>query len=534
VTKRVAAPAPAFEVAFSPDGRLLAAAMSDGRVLVFDLESGELRRDLKGHELVAYHVRFAPDGLRLASIGADRKIRIWSLRSGKEELTLGPSQLIPQALAFVRDGRALVSGHVDGCIRHWNLETGSCEWTTYGASDVVATGGIMGLTVPSSAEDLVHVACADGVHVRVGAEPVPVVHRHADAVYPFVYDVEFSPSKGHLASAGWDGTVRIWDTATGQPVAVLDCPVSAFWVKYSPDGKRLVICQQQGHYSHSLSSWNARTLRSEYRIPVKYSDPCGVFTAAGDAFLIGVESELWELDPTTLERRSVHALPGRAISLALDPGGTRIVCGMSEGQCAILDARTLEPIHVFKPHAATLEGLAFSPDGDRLATGARDAVIRVWDTRSWKELLAIPTPEGRHVFAIRFTKDGRRIFTGSRYPAVRVWDAWSGRELLQLQGHADYVHDLELSDDDRILVSASGDNTVRIWDARPLAERIAERDRVLAAEHAMTGKVLALFRTQGTLEKVVAAIDADPALDAVSKHAAWNVAIRHDRGTSAD
>jgi len=528
IRKRLKAVDLAYGVAFSPDGTLLAAGLRGGTVQVFDVESGESRHELKGHEIVAHLVCFSPSGRRIASVGADHKIRVWSLQSGGEELVLGPHPQIADSIAFRPDDRTLVSGHADGTIRHWNVDTGACEWISHGAAEA---GREIVRTVSSPRGDTEYGIGLDGVHVRLAADPLPVVLHHADNTYPYVYDVEFSPSGRHLASAGWDGTVRIWDVATWQPVAVLDCPFSAFWSRYSPDGRRMVVCQQQGHYSHFITSWDARTLHCEYKIHVDYGDPCGLFTATGDAFLLGVVSELRVLDPKTLETRDVHPLSGNVTSLALSPDGTRIACGTDDGMCTILDARTLESVRHFRAHESVMEALAFSPDGRRLATGGRDATVRIWDATSGEELVRIDTPEGRHLFSIRFTKDGNRILTGSRYPATRVWDARSGRELLQLPGHADYVHDLEFSADGRILASASGDNTVRVWDTRPLAERVAERDRALAAERAVARHVANLFKTLGTLEKVVAAIDADRSLDPPGKHAAWNVAVRHQQGS---
>ena len=64
---------------------------------------------------------------------------------------------------------------------------------------------------------------------------------------------------------------------------------------------------------------------------------------------------------------------------------------------------------------------------------------------------------------------------------------------------------------------------MRLWDARPLKERVEERDRLLDAESAIRSKVERLFSELGTIEKVMAAIEADTALGPLEKHAAWNV-----------
>ena len=157
-----------------------------------------------------------------------------------------------------------------------------------------------------------------------------------------------------------------------------------------------------------------------------------------------------------------------------------MACGLKNGECLILNAENLERVHCIKAHRSGIQAVEFSPDGRRLATGADDAMINVWDTRS-------------------------------------------GLELVRLPGHEDYVHALAMSPTGRIVASASGDNTVRIWDARPLREKFEERKRMLAAEHAVRDRVKRLLREVGSIDKVLQAIEADSALGPLEKVAAWNV-----------
>ena len=109
---------------------------------------------------------------------------------------------------------------------------------------------------------------------------------------------------------------------------------------------------------------------------------------------------------------------------------------------------------------------------------------------------------------------------------MRIWDAQCGEELLQLQGHEAYIHALALHPEGRILASASGDNTVRIWDSRPMAERLRERDRVLAAEREVLGRVEHLLRDLKDVAEVVERLRTDEGLDPLHRHAAVNVALR--------
>ena len=115
-------------------------------------------------------------------------------------------------------------------------------------------------------------------------------------------------------------------------------------------------------------------------------------------------------------------------------------------------------------------GLAFHPDGRRLAAAGIDGTIDVWDYRR-RERLASYTGHQSTVYCVDYSPDGSRLASGGNDTTVRIWDADSGDQLLELRGHEQYVHAILFSPDGSQLASASGDTTVRIWDTVPRAER---------------------------------------------------------------
>jgi WD40 repeat protein/tetratricopeptide (TPR) repeat protein len=130
-------------------------------------------------------------------------------------------------------------------------------------------------------------------------------------------------------------------------------------------------------------------------------------------------------------------------------------------------------------HEDEVRAVAYSPDGRLLATatgiwGSQDpggeqgsrfrGKVRVWDAAS-KQLRWTGTVHQGSVMGLAFSPDGRRLASASWDRKVCLWDAWTGRMELELVGHDDKVHAVAYSPDNRYVASASWDRSVRIWDA---------------------------------------------------------------------
>jgi hypothetical protein len=178
-------------VAFSPDGKMLASASSDQTIRLWEVASGESRRELPGHAGAFNNVAFSPDGKMLASASFDDTIRLWEVASGESHRELkGHSDPI-WSVAFSPDGKILASASLDSTIRLWEVTSGESR-------------------------------------------------RELKGHTSYVVGVAFSPDGKMLASASLDGTIRLWDAASGESHRELightdDVNSMAF----SPDGKML-------------------------------------------------------------------------------------------------------------------------------------------------------------------------------------------------------------------------------------------------------------------------------------------------------
>lgn len=220
------------DLAFSPDGTLLASASADKTVAIFDRPAGTVRFLLQGHSAGVNAVAFSPDGELVATGSWDRTIRLWSVAGGKRVGQLIGHEEGIYALAFAPDGHLLASAGFDKVVRLWAVPERNLLRRLRGHSDAV-------LTVAFSPDgSLLASGSMDGT-VRLwrpaDGEVISTVRAHQ-----WVMSVRFSPRADLLATAGADGLVKLWRLPDLALVGVLKGHrESVQALAISPDGSLL-------------------------------------------------------------------------------------------------------------------------------------------------------------------------------------------------------------------------------------------------------------------------------------------------------
>jgi len=480
-----------YALAFSPDGRLLAAgsgrlqdiALSatgsfvpvQGEVTLWDVALGRERAALRKHRAGVRALAFSPDGRTLATGGFDRSVLLWDAETGLALRTLAGAAGAVRAVAFSPDGQSLAAVGEAGTVKLWNALTGQARLTLSAGPAVepravAFRAGGLGLEVVGSAGE----AGAPSAFVelrQLGADAEPALL--ADAAAPLA----LSPDGATLATADAasdrrpsqsdaPGVIRLWEVASGRARAHLNghtLPIGH--LTFTDDGKTLVSVANSNrwHLSRAARQGSPQPRPGEIR--------------------------LWDVAQGQ-ELATLPRLTGLVRMVTLQPGGSLLAAATGvkdtkdgwgswhwqSGAVRLFDGATGREVRPLTATLADVRAVAFDADGKRLSAfscgqaGPNDepARLQTWDVADGRELSSVPLPARPPDRAV-FTPDGRRLVVaaGGR---MTVWDVATGREERSLAGHPAAATAMQLADDGRTAVTSSLSGT-RVWDLATLRER---------------------------------------------------------------
>ena len=460
----------AYSVAYRPDGRFLAAGMSNGDILIWDTETrGSSPRLGKREAGGVWALAYSPDGQFLASSGSDNQIHIWNPGGGTEKTLTGHTGVVYN-LAYSPDGRYLASGSRDKTVRIWDL-TADAVITLTGH-----TGAVYSVDYSPDGHWVASAAPGDRA-VRVWELlPNPEGQLEVGEVFTLtghtasLYGVAFSPAGDLLASGSSDKTIRIWDLATREPVLTLVGHTALVRsLAFSDDGRYII----SGSRDATVRIWDVGQKKTGAVVVLTGHTSLinSVACASGGRFLASASGDdtvrLWDTRPpqgallTTLMPGA-----GRFRYVDFSPDSRFLASGSTDGLAYIWSLEAEEPVMALQHGAWNgVWDARYSPEGDRMVTGADDGVARIWDL-STGSLVRSLEGHASAITAVAYGPDGRHVATASKDRTARVWDTTTGETVQALEGHTAPIYGIAYSPDGRFVATASDDDDVRIWEVR--------------------------------------------------------------------
>lgn len=473
-------------VAFSPDGKLVAGGIHGSHgapshpIFLWDAATGKQLRRLAGHKNEVQTIAFSPNGKMLASAGYGKSIRLWDVASGEERHRLEAKPFI-YALAFSPDGRLLASGGggEDGQrVILWDVVKGVEVRHLPGRRDTV-----FALVFSSDGKTLAE-GGGDGTirmyDVATGKERRSIRAGHRD-VTSYLGSLAFLRGGKAIISGGYKSTIQLWDAVTGEKLSLFanqiegPCAVSA-------DEKHLATWSDS-----AIRLWDMATGKETVSLPGHWSSVRAAAVTDTEEGKTLISSEVsrnpgfalcfWDLATGKQLRRTV-SLPEPGQIMRFSPDAAALAATgehSADSSVRLWDVKSGKRLHTLAHDLQQFEGVtavAFAPDGRTLATATGFAAgdmekanyaIHLWDPAAGRELRRWPAHKNT-IFDLCFSRDGRLLISASWDRTLCIWRTATGKQIHCLKGHTDVLRTVALSPDGRLLASAGQDGKVRLWE----------------------------------------------------------------------
>jgi RNA polymerase sigma factor (sigma-70 family) len=405
-------------ITVSPDGKTLAS-LQEKAVTLWDVATGQRLREFPREagyvNGVHQAILFAPDGRTIGAISGEQSVAVWDVATGREKIHLPKHDKPIACIGFAADGKNVLTAvgtrSEDIVIRRWNAET---------------TEELPTLRLPAPRGEI---------------WLQPMVFSSDGNTIALEEAATASRKKGPVTNVFTEYRLRLVDVVSGRVIHRLDAEPEVVWSAGFSRNDQRVACQRM---DGSVGVWNTATGASVFRnggYP-NNSRPDGTMTLAftPDATILATGGDsgtihLWDVahGRERLPVSETHDGPVGFIVYA--PDGKTVTTASPDHTIRLWDATTGRQRLLLTGHTAGVRFLALSPDGRTLASAGDDDTIRLWDYSSGKEVRSLKEkrqPRSSYtnygVHGLVFSADGRTLTSWGEDQMLRVWDLVDGRE----------------------------------------------------------------------------------------------------------
>jgi WD40 repeat protein len=456
-----------YSVAASPDGKYIIAG-GTGKLFLWNVKSGELIKTYSGNFGTINSVAFSQNSRNIIFGDMGGGIRIWDIMEDREINSFGRAVPSVFSVDFSPDNRFFISGSTDTTSKLWNIKTGEMVKIFKGHKDWVLStafhpSGNYFLSSSGSFFDNIKDMTIKLWDVREGKE-IKTFIGHTGIVRKVV----FSPDGQYGISAGWDGTLKIWDTA------ISDKGIPVGEVESGSPAERAGILK--GDFINAIDnlpiySWSdfVDTIKNNPNRKIVFTLKRKERTLNVEVIPIAVNIEgkivgrvgirLGDMSSKTFRGHNSRFIN----SVAASPDGKFAVSGSGDKTVRLWDIEKGTELKTFTEDA-DITSVSFSPNGKYFLSGSIKS-LTLWDIESGRKIKKL-TGHNDWIYATAFSPDGKYIASGSYDGIIKLWDAESGYEINTLRGHNGGVESVCFSSDGNYLLSGSGDGTIRQWDIK--------------------------------------------------------------------